>query len=36
VPGRIFARLDVATPITSREPGNDRDPQYYFRFGMTF
>ncbi len=36
VPGRVFARLDVATPITSREPGNERDPQYYFRFGMTF
>jgi hemolysin activation/secretion protein len=36
VPGRVFARLDLATPITSREPGNDRDPQYYFRFGMTF
>jgi hemolysin activation/secretion protein len=36
VPGRVFARLDVATPITNREPGNGRDPQYYFRFGMTF
>lgn len=36
IPGRVFARLDVATPLTGREPSNDRDPQYYFRFGMTF
>lgn len=36
IPGRVFARVDVATPITEREPSNDRDPQYYFRFGMTF
>jgi hemolysin activation/secretion protein len=36
VPGRVFARLDVATPLTNREPANGRDPQYYFRFGTTF
>jgi hemolysin activation/secretion protein len=36
VPGRIFTRLDVATPISNRDPSNGRDPQYYFRFGMTF
>ena len=36
VPGSIFARLDVATPISSAVASNGRDPQYYFRFGMTF
>lgn len=36
VPGRLFARVDVATPITSRTPGNGRDPQYFFRLGMSF
>ena len=36
VPGRVFARLDVATPLSGNEPSNGRDPQYYFRFGMTF
>jgi hemolysin activation/secretion protein len=36
VPGHVFARLDVATPLSSRDPGNGRDPQYFFRFGMTF
>jgi hemolysin activation/secretion protein len=36
VPGKVFARLDVATPLTNAEPSNDRDPQYYLRFGMTF
>lgn len=35
VPGSYFARLDVATPISSHEPSNDRDPQYFFRFGFT-
>ncbi|MDE2049664.1 MAG: ShlB/FhaC/HecB family hemolysin secretion/activation protein, partial [Gammaproteobacteria bacterium] len=25
VPGRVFARVDVATPITARRPGNGRD-----------
>ena len=34
LPGRVFARLDVATPLTDRETTND--PQLYFRFGMTF
>jgi hemolysin activation/secretion protein len=36
VPGRVFARLDVSTPITDRLPSNDRDPQYFFRFGVSF
>lgn len=36
IPGKVFSRLDVATPLTGRDPSNDRDPQYYFRFGMTF
>jgi len=36
LPGRVFSRLDVAKPLTDREPSNDRDPQYYFRFGMNF
>ena len=35
LPGRVFTRLDVATPLTDRDPANGRDPQYYFRFGMT-
>lgn len=35
VPGRIFARIDVATPITARAPGNGRDPQYFFRLGVS-
>jgi hemolysin activation/secretion protein len=36
LPGRVFSRLDVATPLSGREPGNGRDPQFYFRFGMNF
>jgi hemolysin activation/secretion protein len=36
LPGRVFSRLDVARPLTDREPSNGRDPQYYFRFGMNF
>jgi hemolysin activation/secretion protein len=36
VPGRIFARLDVATPISDRPVGNGRDPQVYCRFGTSF
>ncbi|MEP7243173.1 MAG: ShlB/FhaC/HecB family hemolysin secretion/activation protein [Gammaproteobacteria bacterium] len=36
VPGKVFTRLDLATPLTRRAPSNDRDPQIYFRFGMTF
>ncbi|MGH8217748.1 MAG: ShlB/FhaC/HecB family hemolysin secretion/activation protein [Steroidobacteraceae bacterium] len=35
VPGHIFARVDVATPITARVPGNGRDPQYFFRLGVS-
>ncbi len=34
LPGRVFTRLDVATPLTDRKSVND--PQIYFRFGMTF
>jgi len=36
LPGRVFARLDAATPLTSAESSNGRDTQIYFRFGMTF
>jgi hemolysin activation/secretion protein len=36
VPGKLYARFDVASPIGSREPTNDRDPQYYFRMSYTF
>lgn len=36
VPDRVFARIDVATPITARLPGNGRDPQYFFRLGVSF
>jgi hemolysin activation/secretion protein len=36
IPGRVFARLDVASPISDRLPANDRDPQIYFRLGATF
>jgi hemolysin activation/secretion protein len=35
VPGHVFARVDVATPITARRPGNGRDPQYFFRLGVS-
>ncbi|MGH8294289.1 MAG: ShlB/FhaC/HecB family hemolysin secretion/activation protein [Steroidobacteraceae bacterium] len=35
VPGRVFARIDVATPITARRAGNGRDPQYFFRLGVS-
>ena len=35
VPGKFFARIDVATPISSADPSNGRDPQYYFRLGFT-
>ncbi len=35
VPGRVFARVDVATPLTARRPGNGRDPQYFFRLGVS-
>lgn len=36
VPGQVFARLEVATPLSNRPVGNDRDPQYYFRLGASF
>jgi len=36
VPGRVFARLEVATPLSSRPVGNDRDPQLYFRLGASY
>lgn len=36
VPGRVFARLEVATPLSNRPVGNDRDPQFYFRLGASF
>jgi hemolysin activation/secretion protein len=36
LPGRVFARLDLATPLTSRDPSNGRNLQYYFRLGVTF
>lgn len=36
VPGSFFARFDVATPITSRDSANGRDPQYFFRLSYTF
>ncbi len=32
---RYFARIDVATPLSEQEPTNERDPQYFFRFGFT-
>lgn len=35
-PGHFYARADVATPITDRDPSNGRDPQYYIRFAYTF
>lgn len=36
VPGTLYARVDVASPIGSRDAFNDRDPQYYFRMSYTF
>ena len=36
VPGKAYARVDVASPIGSRDASNDRDPQYYFRMSYTF
>jgi hemolysin activation/secretion protein len=36
VPGHVFSRLDVATPLTGRVPSNGRHVQYYFRLGMTY
>ncbi len=36
IPGSLYARVDVASPIGSRDAINDRDPQYYFRMSYTF
>jgi hemolysin activation/secretion protein len=36
LPGRAFARLDVATPTSDFEPTNGKDMQYYFRLAVTF
>jgi hemolysin activation/secretion protein len=36
VPGHVFARFEVATPLSNRPVGNDRDPQFYFRLGASF
>ncbi len=35
LPNRYFARIDIATPLSEQEPSNERDPQYFFRFGFT-
>ncbi|MHB8816652.1 MAG: ShlB/FhaC/HecB family hemolysin secretion/activation protein [Steroidobacteraceae bacterium] len=35
VPGHVFARIDIAKPATARRPGNGRDPQYFFRLGVS-
>ena len=36
LPGKIYARFDLASPFGSRVATNDRDPQYYFRMSYTF
>jgi hemolysin activation/secretion protein len=36
LPGRSFARLDVAKPTTDAEPTSGKDTQYYFRLAVTF
>ncbi|HEY4215348.1 MAG TPA: ShlB/FhaC/HecB family hemolysin secretion/activation protein [Steroidobacteraceae bacterium] len=36
IPGRVFARLDVATPVTSHKASNGRDPQFFFSLGASF
>jgi hemolysin activation/secretion protein len=36
IPDKMYMRFDVASPISSQEPTNDRDPQYYFRMSYTF
>lgn len=36
VPDRVFARIDVATPITARLAGTGGGPQYFFRVGVSF
>jgi hemolysin activation/secretion protein len=35
IPNRFFTRVDVAKPIGSLKPSNGRDPQYFFRLGLT-
>ncbi len=36
VPSRVFFRVDVAKPMTSFAATNGRDPQYFFRLGVSF
>jgi hemolysin activation/secretion protein len=36
LPGRAFARVDVAKPTSDLEPTNGKDTQYYFRLAVTF
>lgn len=36
LPGRLFARLDVATPFNNRTPVGGHHPQCYFRLGTSF
>ncbi len=36
LPGRAFARVDVAKPTTDAQPTNGKDTQYYFRLAVTF
>ena len=36
LPGRAFARLDVAKPTTDAEPTNGKDTQFYFRLAVSF
>lgn len=36
LPGTFLARVDVASPITSRDPSDDRDPQYWVSIGYNF
>ena len=36
LPNRFSLRIDVATPDSSVEPSNGRDPQTYVGFNVTF
>lgn len=36
LPGRLFARLEVATQASDLQPTNDRDPQYFASFSYSF
>jgi hemolysin activation/secretion protein len=36
LPGRLFARVDVATPFNNRTPVGGHHPQCYFRLGTSF